>query len=422
MYITRVKLENVRTFERFVWHPPKETPTGWHVILGDNGSGKSTFLRAIALAFSGPAEAHALRQDWNTWLRHESSECLIELEIAQDNEYDFWSEKGRQSKGALKFGLRLAREVGSPSTFSIQSLKTSADPNRHVWGENQGWFSAGFGPFRRFSGGNKDYEKLFYTSPRLARHLSTFGEDVALTEAISWLRDLRFKQLEEKAAGALLPKITAFVNQTGFLPHNAKLTAVDSERVVFKDGNGFEVSVLDLSDGFRSVLSMTFELIRQMSFAYGPDKIFLEDNPCIVSAPGVVLIDEVDVHLHPSWQRRIGPWFRDHFPNVQFIVTTHSPFICQAAEHGSIWKLPAPGLDDEGGPITGTALQRLLFGDILEAFSSGAFGTADRSKSGKDKLHRLAELNLKSQMETLTEEEELQRSELRALFGTQSES
>ena len=51
-------------------------------------------------------------------------------------------------------------------------------------------------------------------------------------------------------------------------------------------------------------------------------------------APGVVLIDEVDAHLHPTWQRRIGLWFREHFPKLQFIVSTHSPLICQAATVG----------------------------------------------------------------------------------------
>jgi hypothetical protein len=262
---------------------------------------------------------------------------------------------------------------------------------------------------------------LFYTNPTLARHLSTFGEDVALTEAISWLRELKFKQLEQKPEGDLLSKVIAFVNQEGFLPHNARLTTVDSERIVFRDGNDMEVSVLDLSDGYRSVLSLTFELIRQMAFSFGPERVFAAEDPTRIVAPGVVLIDEIDVHLHPSWQRRIGSWFRTHFPNVQFIVTTHSPFICQAAEQGSIWRLPTPGYSEEGGRITGTALQRLLYGDILEALSSGAFGSAERSESAKEKLHRLAELNQKARQGQLTPAEEKLRQELRGIFSLHTE-
>jgi predicted ATPase len=46
---------------------------------------------------------------------------------------------------------------------------------------------------------------------------------------------------------------------------------------------------------------------------------------------GVELIDEVDAHLHPEWQREVGFWLKRHFPKIQFLVTTHSPSICQAA-------------------------------------------------------------------------------------------
>ena len=69
-----------------------------------------------------------------------------------------------------------------------------------------------------------------------------------------------------------------------------------------------------------------------------------QDSPSgapVVTHRGVVLIDEVDVHLHVSWQRSIGFWLKKHFPNVQFIVTTHSPFVCQAADPGRSLLPPA---------------------------------------------------------------------------------
>lgn len=416
MYITRVDLENVKSFEKLVWKAPKDQLAGWHVILGDNGSGKSTFLRAIALAFSGPTEAYALRQDWNTWIRHGAQQTSIQLEISHDPQYDYWTGTGRTAKGALTFGIEIKKQAGSPP-ISIQPIESSIVASRHVWGDNYGWFSAGFGPFRRFSGGNKDYEKLFYTNERLARHLSAFGEDVALTEAISWLRELRFKQLENKPEGKLLTHIVDFVNQPGFLPHNASLTTIDSEHVVFKDGNGVEISVQDLSDGYRSILSLTFELIRQMAFSYGTDGLFSPDDPYRITAPGVVLIDEIDVHLHPSWQRRIGSWFRQCFPNVQFIVTTHSPLVCQAAEIGSIWNLPTPGTGEKGQRVEGAVLQRLLFGDILQAYGSGLFGIADRSDVAKEKLQKLTELNKKAHAKNISPEEEYLRAEIRSELG-----
>ena len=62
---------------------------------------------------------------------------------------------------------------------------------------------------------------------------------------------------------------------------------------------------------------------------------------------GVAAIDEIDAHLHPAWQQRIGDWFVEHFPETQFFVTTHSPIICRAARRGSVWLLPVPGSDEQ---------------------------------------------------------------------------
>ena len=85
--------------------------------------------------------------------------------------------------------------------------------------------------------------------------------------------------------------------------------------MLFVDGNGYRVPVEDLSDGYRSILSMTFELIRQLAATYGPKRVFDPKDPFKVNMPGVVLIDEVDAHLHPTWQRKVGLWFGSISPS-----------------------------------------------------------------------------------------------------------
>jgi len=257
-----------------------------------------------------------------------------------------------------------------------------------------------------------------------------FGEAVALTEALSWLQSLKFKQLEDSLKqadnnheGDLLTSIIAFVNQPGFLPHEVRLHDVTSKGVDFVDANGFKVPVQQLSDGYRSVLSMTFELVRQMALAYGTAGLFSIDRTKIIPA-GVVIVDEIDAHLHPSWQRTIGVWFRKHFPNVQFIVSTHSPLICQAAEVGTVFRLPRPGADpseDRGEMVTGLALKRLLYGNVLDAYGTGVFGDGvTRSDSGQEKLERLAELNTLELVGALSEEQKQAQAELREILPTES--
>jgi hypothetical protein len=163
---------------------------------------------------------------------------------------------------------------------------------------------------------------------------------------------------------------------------------------------------------------MTFELIRQMLRVYSGDQVFDSKNESIV-VPGIVMIDEIDAHLHPTWQKKIGFWLTQHFPNIQFIVTTHSPLICQAAVNGSIFRLPTPGSDESGRMLEGTDRDRLLYGDILDAYSTEAFGTADtRSREGNDMQGKLAALNVKELAKGLSKEEREAQEKLRAAFPT----
>ncbi len=191
----------------------------------------------------------------------------------------------------------------------------------------------------------------------------------------------------------------------------------------FIDGDGYKLPVEDLSDGYRSVLSMTFELIRQLAKVYGGKNIFDPNDKTKVIAPGVVLIDEIDAHLHPTWQRKIGIWFRTHFPKIQFIVSTHSPLICQAATVGTVWRLPKPGSNESGGMLTGQELDRLLYGNVLDAYGTEAFGVnVTRSEESKQYLQRLAELNQKELYEQLSDVEQEEQTELRAMMPTAANS
>ncbi len=328
----------------------------------------------------------------------------------------------------LPIEVRFVRVKDAPSPHvELKNIETSPSPTRHIWNGGKGWFAASYGPFRRFTGGDPQTEKMFYSMPRLARHLSLFDERVALTECLDWLKSLKFKELENNnegvadPEGSLLEKVKTFLNGSGFLPANVTLGAVNSDEVTFNDANGVNVPVEELSDGYRSVLSMTFELIRQLSSQFGAENVFSEVDPTIVILSGVVVIDEIDAHLHPTWQRKIGKWFCDHFPKVQFIVSTHSPLVCQSAEHGSIYMLPDAGTENESRMLEGTEFNRLVFGNVLEAYGTDAFGgeaALTRSDESKKKHNRLAELNNKEIIKKLSDSEKSEQQELRLILPT----
>jgi energy-coupling factor transporter ATP-binding protein EcfA2 len=201
MYLSRVKFANVRSLSEVDWHISPAAAPGWHVIIGDNGSGKSSFLRSIALGMIGNKYAEGLRQDWNTWLRRGEKVAEIEADLLQDSRWDQVVENGIATSQQNWFvQLRLEQTLSGVDLISAPGKKRRGghdlyDPRVL---RNGGWFSAAYGPFRRFTGGSPEDEVLLQSNPRLARHLSVFSESTALTESLRWLQQLEFERLEEE--------------------------------------------------------------------------------------------------------------------------------------------------------------------------------------------------------------------------------
>ncbi len=420
MHVRRLEIENVRLIREFDLDLREdENPAGWHVLLGDNGSGKSTVVRALALALMGEANALATRQDWSRWLAVGSAAGSIRLQLHAHEDHDRWSGQGKTAIGrAIEPSVEIEAASGG-NRAAIEFYKDNTT-NRTVWGQGNGWFSASFGAFRRFSGSNPEMDRLYLTHPRLAAHLSAFGEDVALGESLRWLRNLQVKNLEgDGEAEKIKNAVVSFVNGSGpvLLPHGARIDEVTSDRVTVADGRGVRVDVEDMSDGYRSILSLIFELLRILFATSDAETVLsrIDQGKATVALPGVVAIDEIDAHLHPGWQQRIGDWFVDHFPETQFFVTTHSPIICRAARRGSVWQLPAPSSEEDPRRVVGTELARLIGGDILDAYGTELFGEdVTRSEQSKENRARLARLNRKRLRAPLSDDERRERDRLRA--------
>lgn len=429
MYIQKAEIKNIRSIIDF--EIEFKNPAGWHVLIGDNGAGKSTIVRTMALALVGHIQSEALRQNWDDWLKRNSLNGLIRLNLQMDSVIDniffdkeFWEANQHCITietyfEILKSSTRKLIEYYYLDNKQLPVISSEVDD----W---EGFFSVAFGPYRRFEGGSSEWDEV-YNNPNLAKlaaHLSIFNESVALTEPIKWLKDLNYKTLEQNEESQhTLENLKKLINSEDFLPHYAQFESVSSDGVFFKDGNGTTISVNQMSDGYRSILSMTFELIRQLVRVYGSELVFknIEKGEMFIDLPGVVLVDEIDAHLHPTWQTRIGQWFLKYFPKLQFIVTTHSPLVCRAAENGSIWRLAAPGSDEKSGEITGLDRERLIHGNILDAYGTEVFGeNVSISEDSNEMLNRLAELNVKSMMGEIDKTEHSELENLKAVLPTES--
>lgn len=135
-------------------------------------------------------------------------------------------------------------------------------------------------------------------------------------------------------------------------------------RMVVKKGDS-EFRVDQLSDGEKCTLAMLGDLARRIALANPHSKNPLEGD-------GVVLIDEIELHMHPLWQRRVLNVLKDVFPNIQFIITTHSPQVLSEADDSyNIYKLSG---DSENGSVV-TQIKRLDIYDtchILEEYMGTA--------------------------------------------------
>lgn len=401
-YITQFEMRSLRMLDHISWQSPAHS-AGWQVVLGDNASGKTSLLRALTLCLLDRSERDALRQSWDTWLRRGAADGSVSIDLAETN----------APSASIKLTLQRVRPAREAADVSIVDVHSSE--RTHYSG-----FLAAYGPFRRFTGGDAEWVKSFKAHPRLQSVLTLFDERAALSDALEWLKDLWVRARTQQPTppeAAFLAELLTFINETGFLPEGVCIEEPDADGVWCRDGNGLRVPAIELSDGYRSVLSLALDLLRRLSAEHGYDKVFATSPARHVALGGIVLIDEVDAHLHPRWQQRIGFWFKEHFPRMQFIVATHSPIVCQAAD--SVMLLPTPGDDAAPRMATKEELDRLRYGDLLDAFSTDFFGErVTRSQAGRDKLARLAELNDEMITRELSPAELSEQQRLRQELGT----
>lgn len=402
MFLHSIRLTNIRGFEslHFDLQRPDKSYAGWTVFTGDNGSGKSTLLKAIAVCLTGKDTARALQPSFHRWIRQKSdqAEAAIQLELVHCPGDDDFSESGKKPQTCFPAKLVL-KNGGRDTTLQAETppKKTTSyrTPDRTIWNPGAaGWFSCGYGPFRRVFGASPEAMQQM-VSPLTARYATMFQEAASLAEADRWLRDLNYKVLEEKAPERVQLEIVLALLKDDLMPNQLTVARVDSDGLWLRDRNGVELAWNEMSDGYRAAVALLVDIVRHLVNTYGVADLIDRDaqGHVRIKRSGVVLIDEVDAHLHPEWQREIGFWLTRHFPNIQFLVTTHSPIICQAAAPNGLFVLPEPGSGCKPQPLDHTEYQRIIAARPDTILLSPAFGLQNtrspRAVEGRAEFSRL---------------------------------
>ena len=295
------------------------------------------------MAVVGIDSARILQQSVKGWIKRDTEQSLISAELVAGERDSFT--QGR--KYERPFWAELKCVPGKNNEVHLQKAKhfigKDLGPTHGPWAESPlGWFGAGYGPFRRLYGASPEAQRIMSGPSRLARFATMFREDATLGECEQWLKELNYKALEgkEKEEG-ILKSVIELLN-SDFLRNGLLIDRVDSEGLWLRDQSGVILPLADMSEGYRAALALLVDILRHMIHTYGTEGIVIhEKGEPIVPHSGIILIDEVDAHLHPEWQRQIGFWMKRHFPKCQFIVTSHSAIICQAADQNGIYHLPA---------------------------------------------------------------------------------
>jgi hypothetical protein len=198
---------------------------------------------------------------------------------------------------------------------------------------------------------------------------SLFTDQFELRNAEEWLLRLDYSASKPSAiqeqqkkrldqVGSLLIDILPDVEEIRFtIPEAANPTP----RAEFKTPYGW-VPLSGLGYGYQSLIAWVLDLASRMVECH-------PDSPNPLAEPAVVLVDEIDLHLHPTWQRTLIGFLTERFPNTQFIATAHSPLVVQAAEGANLAVLRREGdhvvIDNDVESIRGWRVDQILTSDLF---------------------------------------------------------
>lgn len=333
MYVEKLDLENIRTFTggkglTFV-HPdldfrlllanspdkqlrlPKPRLPNVTLLLGDNGSGKTTVLRAIAAAAFGPAAKDLLRD--SSLIRFGESTGRIFANLRLHEQDHAPGEVIETDLELQRKGERLEIQVGSPQYEQLWAPVYES--------QNDAFFVVGYGATRRIERLDR-YDSGARTQARATRDLrvwSLFEDSFSLIPLGSWLPHLqksnpgRYKQVVH-----LLDKLLA--------PGNYRFSGKQDKQgdYLFLRGE-MPVPFQSLSDGYRAFTGWVADLLFHVCYGCPSGKMLVEH--C-----GLVMVDEIDLHLHPKWQMQVIQTVSRTLPKMQFVFTSHSPLVAGSLE------------------------------------------------------------------------------------------
>lgn len=396
MKIDKIEIVNFKIFDKTEF----KFDENFNIIIGINGSGKTSLLRALAISLAGWANAY-IKDDRN-------------LRPIEDNEIREIQRDGRFDKTKETYIKAFGKSIIVDDSENKKNIdiewkrkRTEENPNTEIYchvqyGNYPKWYSysnfsnLGRNTLRYIEKGNSFDLPLiaFYECDRLWEvenklniessaknqysrfdpYVDCFHTGANHTAIGEWLLKYELVKLQQKKE---TPVLEAIKNAARNALENCTDISFDFEegRVIVDFGDDKSIPFEHLSDGQRTLLGLFCDIARRAAIL---NPHF--EGEANEKTNGVVLIDELDLHLHPKWQMNIIENLRKTFPNIQFICTTHSPILLRSIEKEKIIVL-------ENGEQS--KLEFFTKGRDINSILSDLMGVSKRTKEYENKVDNL---------------------------------
>lgn len=296
-----------------------------NLILGDNGGGKSSVLRALAIAVLAPALLRSGFVPYRLVRRQAPGtpaivHCLLKVIGKPD---------AHESRAGLKSKLELLARLDPAPRGNLDRIYLEHTPNSPIGPLLDDDFSAaffvvGYGATRRVETG--DYSEGSARRSRGLRYqriAGLFEDHVALRPLSAWLGRLQQRPERHAEAVSLIDRV---------LPEGIGFSGqwlAEDDQYAF-DFEGVATPFTALSDGYKAFIGWVGDLIGHLADV-------APEGQALDGISGIVLVDEIDLHLHPAWQREVVPLIARTFPRLQFVFSSHSPLVASSVDKENIF-------------------------------------------------------------------------------------